>query len=324
MITTAVVLAAGRGSRLREATARRSKAMLPIAGVPMIARVMEVLKAGGIEDFIVVASPKDIGLEQYCSTLSNVRLFFQQEPRGSGDALLACTEALPEKFLVSACDSLVPSSHIREIRGSLMEDETEAALSIMQVLPETPLMSRSVVAVQGGRVLELIEKPRDDQRISNLTALPLYALRRSIIEELGELGPSPRGEVELPAGLRAIIHRGCKVVSVEAPERQDLTDQRDLLRLNEIFLGKLSPAIQVAEAVGIPRSAKLIGPILIEEGVVVGEGVSVGPYVYLESGARVGENASLEHAVVLRDGNAQGHQSHSVISHNYTNSGTPE
>ena len=55
----AVILAAGRGTRLKELTSSRSKAMMPIAGKPMIARVIEMLIRGGLSEFIIVAHPED-------------------------------------------------------------------------------------------------------------------------------------------------------------------------------------------------------------------------------------------------------------------------
>ena len=54
-----VVLAAGAGTRLKPLTDARSKAMMPVVGVPMVERVMRDLEAGGVEDFVVVVRPDD-------------------------------------------------------------------------------------------------------------------------------------------------------------------------------------------------------------------------------------------------------------------------
>ena len=55
----AVVLAAGHGKRLRPYTNWRSKAMLPIAGAPMLDRVMGMLEQGGADRFVIVSHPSD-------------------------------------------------------------------------------------------------------------------------------------------------------------------------------------------------------------------------------------------------------------------------
>ena len=61
----AVVLAAGKGSRLNPITLNRSKAMLPILGKPIVERVMEKLVRNGIREFVIVISPKDEEVEKY-------------------------------------------------------------------------------------------------------------------------------------------------------------------------------------------------------------------------------------------------------------------
>ena len=314
MISTAVILAAGRGSRLKEVTAARSKAMVPVAGLPMIARVIGVLEEAGIAHFMVVAGPHDSELVEFFRGRDNVRVFFQPEPKGSGDALLACAAGLPEKFLVSACDSLVSSDHVREVIQSLCGKEVDASLSLMQVPPEESLVARSVVRIEGQRVVEVIEKPRPDQRISDITALPIYGLSREIINDLHTIPLSPRGESELPAAIRSMITRGARVAGVMTRERIDLTDQSDLLSLNEIYLKRLSPTIQIDPGVVLPDSVSLVAPVLIESGVIVGEGSSLGPSVYLERGARVDAEASLERVVVLRNGVAGGRHYKAVIT----------
>ena len=55
----AVVLAAGRGTRLGHLTAHRSKAMLPVLGRPLVGRVLEGLWAAGLRRFVVVGGPED-------------------------------------------------------------------------------------------------------------------------------------------------------------------------------------------------------------------------------------------------------------------------
>src|SRR3972149_8925949 len=72
-ITTAVVLAAGRGTRLHPITNHRSKAMLPILGVPMIERILQTLASNGLKEFIIVARPDDHQLIDYFKSQSPLR-----------------------------------------------------------------------------------------------------------------------------------------------------------------------------------------------------------------------------------------------------------
>ena len=300
MIDTAVILAAGRGSRLKEVTAHRSKAMAPVAGNPIIMRVIDALTEAGIRHFVIVGAPHDHELQQLCSTLSNTTFITQENPLGSGDALKGAEPFVPDPFLVCACDSLISSQDITTLIAHHTPDSA-ATLSIIEVAPEVSLGARSVVMMEGDRVTSIIEKPRPEERLSNLSSLPLYILTKGIFEAIAGLQPSARGEYELPEAFRELVKHRKVIRGVRASTRHDLTDQQDLLTLNELFLKKLSPEVQVHPSVVLPPSVKLVAPVLIEEGVTIDENVTLGPLVYLERGASVRKGISVRRSIVLRN-----------------------
>jgi dTDP-glucose pyrophosphorylase len=298
MITTAVILAAGRGSRLKEVTATRSKAMAPVAGKPIIARVIDELSAAGISDCVVVAAPHDEELVRFCA-LHGHSVVIQEKPLGSADALKGCKVHVSGDFLVCACDSIVPAADIRSLVATHVAGAS-ATLSVIEVEPTVSLAARSVVAIEGERVADIIEKPSASERISNVSSLPLYVFSQDIFAEIALLEPSLRGEYEIPEALRRLIRSGKLVRFCVAAERRDLTDQSDLLALNEHYLNLLAPAIQVHPSVVLPSSVKLVPPVLIEEGVSIGEMAVLGPAVYLERCVSVGAGCSLRRSVITR------------------------
>lgn len=314
MISTAVILAAGRGSRLKEVTATRSKALAPIAGRPIIGHVMSALRNAGISRFVVVRGAQDQELAAFCSADGSTEVLTQQTPRGSGDALRVCEGAVPDHFVVSACDSLVASEHFQELIKTHARGDALATLSLMDVAPEVSLASRSVVKLEGDRVLRLIEKPKPEERLSDTFSLPHYVLSREIFNELAMLPVSPRGEYELPAAFQSGIGHGKIVRGVKAAERLDLTDQRDLISLNLRFLEQLSPQIQIDPSAIIPRSVEITGPVLIEAGVQIGEGAKIGPGVYVERNARIGAGCAVRRAVILRDSVVDGDVAEKVVT----------
>jgi glucose-1-phosphate thymidylyltransferase len=153
--------------------------------------------------------------------------------------------------------------------------------------------------MRGDRVEKIIEKPTPEQRTTNLSSLPLYVLSKNIFAELSELKPSTRGEYELPEAFQNVIAKGGVINGVTIPSRMDLTDQTDLLALNEYFLKRQSPAVLVSDSF-VPSSAVLEGPVLVESEVSLGQGVHLGPCVYIEKGASVSDGVRLERVVVLR------------------------
>lgn len=312
MIDTALILAAGRGSRLKEVTANRSKAMAPIAGKPIIGRVIDSLRDAGISHFIVIGAPHDTELKRFCASLANTLFLIQERPLGSGDALRSAADHAPDRFIVCACDSLIPSSDIQElvIRHT---PESVATLSVIEVDPSLSLSARSVVAVHDDRVTDFIEKPKESERFSNLSSLPLYVLTRNIFPALARLGPSPRGEYELPEVFREYIQTGKVVRAVRASNRFDLTDQRDLLALNERFLKELTPDRQIHPSVMVPPSAVILAPVLIEEGVVIGANTTVGPLVFIERNAVIESERTVAHTVVLRGARVSRDERNTVV-----------
>ena len=85
-----IILAAGRGKRLRPITLERSKAMAPVLGKPIIERVMEGLVTQGVDEFVVVAGPDDQKLvhhfEQVSELQARVQIVHQRERLGMAHA----------------------------------------------------------------------------------------------------------------------------------------------------------------------------------------------------------------------------------------------
>jgi len=274
--------------------------MVPVVGAPMIQRVVDELSQAGIKRFIVVAAPGDAELRSYFNANTNVTVLEQREPRGSGDALRVCAGSVSGTFLVSACDSLVPAADIRSLCERHEEHGARSTIGVVKVNSDTSLEARSVVRLVDTRVVEFIEKPGPGERISNVTALPLYVCTSEIFDHLDRLTPSTRGEYELPAIFSQLCKSGELVVASEVSGRHDVTNSNDLLALNMLFLGKVSPSVVIDPSARISSGVSIAAPVWVGPGCVVEEGTTLGPSVYLEQGVSVVVGASIERVVALR------------------------
>lgn len=299
----AVVLAAGRGQRLRPLTDTRSKAMLPVVGVPMIGRVLAMLEHGGATSFIVVAHPGDDPLKEYIARSDwalRVRLAHQMERRGMAHAL-ACAAPLiyasgESDFILAACDNLYPEGHVARLIQYHCQHRLDATLTLMRVSPaEVPTLA--VVAREGERITGIVEKPSPAEAPSDLGVPALYVLSVRCLEYLSRVPCSPRGEFEFPDVLRLMIENGGEVSGVEVGGRITLTQPADLVALNREFLRREEHLRVPPEVEG---QVSVIPPVYIERGVTIGEGCTIGPEVYLEAGCSVGECSVLRRCVVLR------------------------
>jgi glucose-1-phosphate thymidylyltransferase len=308
----AVVLAAGRGTRLRPLTNERAKAMMPIVGKPMVERVLDMLANGGATHFILVAHPAMLDLFKHLSRspwADGIHLVYQEQRLGMAHAVGCAARCVRERgegeFLLASCDSLYREGHVARLIARHRRDGLDATLTLMWVPPEKATVS-AVVILKDGMVADIVEKPHLDElppygeRQRVLSAPSLYALSPRILDHLSRVTPSPRGEREFPDALRLMIEEGGRVGGQVIEDRMTLTDPHDLLTINRHFLHS-DPARAIIES-DLPDSVRILPPVRIERGVRVAAGCQIGPEVYLEAGCSLGAGAVVHHAVILRSG----------------------
>jgi len=299
-----VFLAAGKGSRLQHITLRRSKAMLPILGKPMVERVMLDMVANGIQDIVLVVSPDDRYITHYFRRESEikaeVRFVYQPQRLGMANALQCAAPLITDDFILSACDNLVSAEHVgRMIDAWQWPSKPNGILTLMQVEPER-LGQTGIVEMDGPWIKRIVEKPKPEEAPSNISSLPLYCFSPRILEYLAQIQPSPRGEYELQDAIQMLIERDGRVGGVMCKRRLTLTNAADLLALNRHYLTHGVDRPQLAPQTVGPNT-QLVTPLLIETGTVIGSNCVIGPNVYIERDCRVGDGVTLCNAVVLRE-----------------------
>ena len=296
----AVILAAGKGTRLRPLTETRSKAMITVLGRPLVERAIAPLLENGIRDLVFVVASDDHEIRSHFTVgvASGIRArFVVQEPRlGTAHALGAATDLIDGPFAVWACDSLVDSDHVTQLLAAATE--ADAALSVLDVEPE--LVSRSAaVLMDGDAVQRIVEKPRLEDAPSHTVALPHYVFTPRLLDLLPGVGVSPRREYELPDAIQGLIEVGGRVVGIRAARRRQISTPADLLGVTRRLLAAAADATSDSQSTA-GRGTRLIGPYRIEHDVVIGRNCEIGPEVYLESGCHIGDGAVLRRSIVLR------------------------
>jgi NDP-sugar pyrophosphorylase family protein len=302
----AVVLAAGRGVRLGRLTARRSKAMLPVAGQPLAGRVLERLWEAGLRRVVVVGGADDRELADYCTSrnpasrnpASRISYVVQHERRGMAHALACAAPLIDAPFLLCACDNLVASTFITALMVHLEETGADGVLALLRMSPERLQYSAAVELAADGRARRIVEKPPPGSTQSDAGSIALYAFRPRLLDYL-DVPLSPRGEQELQSAVQALMDAGGDVHGLFAPGRQTVTCPADLLALNLYYLDQ---GIGAEVQASLPGDVRVTPPVRIEAGVELGAGCAIGPRVYLETGCRVGQGVRLRDALVLRGG----------------------
>lgn len=296
----AVILAAGLGTRLKPVTDSRSKAMVPLLGRPLVERALMPFVENGIDDFVFVVSPEDQAIRRYFTKHGPLRIkpeFVNQNERlGMAHALGLAAPLIGGRFVLSACDSLISSSHVHDLLKSTAA--SDAVLSLLDVEPE--MVSKSgVVELDGDLVRRIVEKPTLEEAPSQTVSLPHYIFSNEILDFVAQVEPSPRGEYELQDAIQALIDGGGRVTGVRATGRIQVSTPEDLLQLTRRLLTEGSDLKHLGpDQVG--NGSTLIDPVWVDPGVVIGDGCEIGPEVYLESGCAIGDGAAVRRSVILR------------------------
>ena len=295
-----IVLAAGLGTRLRPYTAAVSKAAMPVAGVAIAVRVIEQLRAaGGADRVIVIAqSPEhDVVplIEEHARRHGyEVAFGYQRRPRGSAHALMHVPdrEGLDEDVLIGACDNLYEPDELGRLVAQHGASGADGTMAVLRAASEGMGASSNVV-VEGERVVRVIEKPALEAVASPFAGPLLYAFSPKVLACLDAVGESARGEFEFQDAIQAFIAGGARVGWFEFSRRATLTTPEDLLALNEKVFGGLPGGTRTEGDV------TFVGPVVVDAGVEIGPGSTVGPNAHLMRGCRVGRGATVRHALVF-------------------------
>jgi len=298
-----VILAAGKGSRLHPITIKRSKAMMPILGKPIVERVLESIQQSGVREFVLVVSRDDEEIVRYfreeCRLDVEIHFVIQEERLGMADALACAAPLIHEDFVLSACDNLVAPTHVGDlVRAWQAQPEMQGLMSLRRVKREE-LSKLGVVVLEGERVVRIVEKPRPEEAPSDIASLPLYLFTPRLLDYLPEVSLSARGEYELQDAIQMLIDRDEGVYGLFTDGRLTLTGPEDLLAINRHYLTEGHDRPQLAPFTVGPNT-HLITPLRIEEGTIIGSDCVIGPRVYIERDCRIGNGVTIKDAVVLR------------------------
>lgn len=302
-LATAVVLAAGEGSRLRPLTEYRPKPMLPAANKPILEHVLDALINAGIHDLHVVVGYGRDRVQSYFGSTHRDRpiTYHVQETRlGSGHAVLQAASAITEDVIVTNGDEVVTPGFIEAV-VSAHSTEQIATLGVIESKRATQF---GAVELDGDQVTNLVESPRESAyRLMNAG---VYAFGPSIVGEI-EATPQIEGERALTATIERLIDRSGNVRGVRTAEpRTEVTYPWDLLALNAELLdsgavGGLPPrsnGVYVAETASVAEAATLVPPVAVGPDAVVEPEAAVGPAVSVGRNTTVEAGATLDRTIV--------------------------
>jgi glucose-1-phosphate thymidylyltransferase len=308
-----LLLAGGRGTRLRPLTFSGNKHLLPIANKPMLFYGLEHLRNAGVKDIAVVTGPVKEGIVETLGDGSRfgVRITYieQPEPKGLAHAVLMAKDFISdEPFVMYLGDNLLKEGVGGFIR-TFVEKKANCVVGVFKVANASRF---GVVELIGGKIVRVVEKPKKPK--SDLALIGVYVFDKTVFEAIERLRPSKRGELEITDAIQLLIDdRKAVEPKLVGGWWKDTGMPDDLLEANRLVLADLRPNMQgrlsrrasCSGSVDIGQGTVIIGNVSLVGPVIVGTGCKIGPNVYVGPYTSIGDecvlkNMEVENSMIMK------------------------
>lgn len=207
-----IILAAGKGTRLRPWTDNVPKPLLKIAGRPILDYIMNGFAEAGVTDLVLITGYLAEQIEEhYGHSFQGMKLQYieQKEQLGTGHALRLAEDFLKDgDFMLSFGDVMADHANYSALKKF---HEEKGFVITITLNPVDDPYAGAAVYVDGDRVTALIEKPPRGTSTTNWNHRGIFMLNPIIFDELATLPLSARGEYELPVAVNNLIEKGTPV-----------------------------------------------------------------------------------------------------------------
>ena len=213
-----IILAGGDGTRLYPLTKGISKQLLPVYDKPMIYYPLSVLMLAGIQDILIISTPKD--LPNFKKIFGNgtqigLKLSYKEQPSPDG---LAQAFIIGEDFIENDDVCLVLGDNIffgygfSETLKNARKNVSEGKSTIFSYYVNDPERYGVAEFDNAGNVTSIDEKPKNPA--SNYAVVGLYFYTNDVIQIAKKVTPSHRGELEITSINQSYLQQKCLKVEI--------------------------------------------------------------------------------------------------------------
>ena len=288
----AIIPVAGVGTRLRPHTHTTPKALIHVAGRPILAHILDDLVRLGVTDIVLVVGHTSEAIRGYVDAhYGHLRRDYveQSERLGLGHAVRMTRDlVLGHPVFIVLGDTIFRADFSAVVQGK------ESAIGVREV--EDPRRF-GIVETKDGVATRLVEKP--DQPTSNLAIVGVYYLTDSkllfeALDTLVEKDLRTKGEYQLTDALQIMIERGHRIVPFMVDGWYDCGKTETLLETNRELLDRAN-----GTATAIAPGSIIIPPVAIDPSAVIEHSI-VGPHASIAARAVVRE-ALVRNSIVNED-----------------------
>ncbi|MBP2172663.1 bifunctional sugar-1-phosphate nucleotidylyltransferase/acetyltransferase [Methanococcus voltae] len=311
-----LILCAGKGTRLRPLTDNTPKPMIPIAGKPIVAHLVDKVKDFVDNIYILVGYQKEAIVEFFNSNEEyknhGIHFIEQKEQLGTGHAVLMLKEYLDNKGTYEDLnDFLVINGDIvfEDDLNSFLNDNIDDSKNYIGALEVSNPENFGVIVTDSNKnILKIVEKPPKEELPSlnsNLVNAGIYRFKKDIFDILKDLKPSSRNEIELPDAIDELIKKQqIKAITIKG-YWDDIGRPWDVLKASKELLNNIKSDIKGE----IQQNVVIVGNVVIEEGAVIRPNTVIeGPSI-IKKGADIGPLAHIRPYTVLMENTHAGNSS---------------
>ena len=285
----AILPVAGIGSRLRPHTHTTPKALVHVAGKPILGHILDALIPVGVDEVVLVVGHLGSKIVEYVREAYDVRVHVveQSEPKGLGHAIYLAKSAVrqSEPLLIVLGDTVFQA----DLKGAL--GQGKSTLGVAEVSDPRRF---GVVELEGERIVRMVEKPQDPP--SNLAIVGVYYLQDSsrlyeALEHVVTSGIRSRGEIQLTDALQVMVDRGEEMTTFPVDEWLDCGSPESLLETNRRLLEQRGSAPIEAR-----NGVIVIPPVYIAPSAKVTHSI-IGPHVSIADNAVVNRSV-VRHSII--------------------------
>lgn len=302
----ALVLAGGKGTRLRPLTYAIAKQLVPVGNKPILFYALDSLFNGGIRDFYIIISPEtgdaiQVASEQWLTEKQQllsgssdqtvaVTYIVQDKPAGLAHAVKVAQPYLKDSdFIMYLGDNLINGDLMPLIKGFqasnhsasilLTKVSNPSAFGVAQLDPDNP-----------NKVIKLVEKPKNPP--SDLALVGVYLFNHTIFEAIDNIKPSARGELEITDAIQKLLDTDHSVFSqIHRGWWLDTGKKDDMLAANRTVLSAITNSHAISSVDGIDRLSQMVGEVVLGEETTLENCIITGPVV-------IGKNVTLKNSKI--------------------------
>lgn len=300
---------AGRGSRLRPHTLTVPKPLIPVAGQPIVHRLVKdiakVLNQPIEEIAFILGDPAFFGddvvesLKELATGLgAKASIYRQDQPLGTGHAIMCAKDSLSGPAVIAYADTLIRANFN-------LDPNADAVIWVKQV--ERPEAYGVVKLNDRKEIIELVEKPKDF--VSDLAVIGIYYFKdvsvlKQELQHVLDNNIIHGGEYQINDGIKGMMAKGKVFKTGEVEEWMDCGNKEVTVETNTRMLGFLQADGEeqmVANSVTLDNS-KIIEPCFIGENVILKNAI-IGPNVSIGNNCTI-TNATIKNSLI---------QTHNII-----------